>query len=125
MPIAHFPDDRISLDQINGKATFIVAKPIGCTWNGYYVEAPVDFSTDLASTPRPFRKSGKWNRAAVLHDFIYRGGLASKGGVMLRMSRAEADEMFLDAMTALGVDGRSFAMYAGVRAAFWQERRFP
>lgn len=57
------------------------------------------FITDFASTPWPFRllfkKSGWYNRAAVIHDKMYRHG---------RQRRYTCDWVMLDAMLSLIVE---------------------
>ncbi len=121
MNIATFPDDYILIGQQNGSGTFFVYEPIRCNWNGYKISVPAGTKSDLASAPRPFRKSGKWNRAAILHDYVYRGGNAKRAldNKTIRLSKADADQMFLDAMTALNVDARRFIMFAGVKCFSW------
>lgn len=62
------------------------------------VYVPAGFETDFASIPRPlwniFPPTGKYGKAAVIHDFLYR-----KSGV----PREKADKIFLEAMECLGV----------------------
>ncbi len=73
---------------------------------------PVGFVTDFASTPRllwpVLPPAGRWGKPSVLHDFLYRtNGIAT---------RAQADRVFLEAMTVLGIGWRTRSiMYAGVR----------
>ena len=93
---------------------WLVIAPL--VWDdGRRITVPAMFETDLASIPRPFRNAininGRSRRAAVLHDWLYAGQC---------LSRANADRLFLDAMTADGVGWvtRS-AMYTAVRAAGW------
>lgn len=76
---------------------------------------PRGFITDLASIPRLVRpvldQNGTSRRAAVLHDFLY---------CRQTTSRADADELFDEAMELDGV-GRveRTLMYAGVRVGGW------
>ena len=60
---------------------------------------PVGFITDFASIPRIawsiFPPTGKYGKAAVIHDFIYQRGLG--------LTQKEADGVFLDAMEELNV----------------------
>lgn len=82
---------------------------------GAHYIVPAGFVCDLASIPRRaqsvFSKIGKYNRAAVLHDYLYR-----VGGV----SRAVADGLFLTAMNELGVKWyKRWPMWAAVRVAGW------
>ncbi len=77
---------------------------------------PVGFTTDLASIPRPFRNilniNGRSRRAAVLHDWLYAGQQC--------VTRADADQLFLDAMKSDGVSwAKRWSMYAAVRVAGW------
>src|SRR5688500_13813630 len=54
---------------------------------------PAGFVTDFASIPRVmwvrYPKSGPWNKAAVLHDWLY---------VQNGVTRSEADGLFKEAM---------------------------
>jgi hypothetical protein len=85
------------------------------------VTVPAGFETDLASIPRLARgvipPSGPWQRAAVIHDWLYR----TRGGWYWsppyeRLTRAQADDVFLAAMAAAGVNWITRqAMWAAVR----------
>ena len=85
---------------------------VGARGNGgVMIMVPAEFITDFASVPRPFwpllPPTGRWGKAAVLHDYLYRTGKAS---------RVVADALFLEAMTALGMASwRRWAMYLAVR----------
>lgn len=75
------------------------------------VTVPRGFETDLASIPRflwpIFPPLGPWNKAAVLHDFLY-----SIPGC----SSFLADSLFREAMASLGVPiWRRVVMYYAVR----------
>lgn len=87
----------------------------------YYVKTskvsftiPKGFITDLASVPKivwnlypPF---GLYTGAAVAHDYIYRTA-------QMRMTRAEADLVFLEVMQQAQVrDTKAQLMYLAVRA---------
>lgn len=80
------------------------------------------FITDFASVPvffsRLVPRVGILRDAAVIHDWIYRGGENK------RFSRKQADQIFLDAMKDLGVPWwRRKLAYWGVRVgggAAWQ-----
>lgn len=72
---------------------------------------PAGFVTDFASVPRGLwnilPKVGQWNRAAVVHDYLY----ATNG-----VTRQQADDVFREALCACGVTGwRCQAMYWSVR----------
>lgn len=73
---------------------------------------PKGTKTDFASVPRGFRwlisRVGKYGKAAVLHDYLC--GLEG-------FPRKEADQIFLEAMKALGVGWfKRRTMYFGVRS---------
>lgn len=76
---------------------------------------PKGFITDLASIPIGVRelipKSGRYDRAAVIHDFLYQFN---------GCTRSEADAVLNEAMGALEVnDFRKRLIYAGVRVGGW------
>lgn len=65
----------------------------------YRIDVPAGFETDFASVPQLFWNilppTGSYGKAAVIHDFLYRTrGIAT---------RAQADAVFLEAMTFLNV----------------------
>jgi hypothetical protein len=75
------------------------------------VDVPKGFTTDFASVPKflwpIFPPTGRWGKAAVIHDYLYRTGLAS---------RAVSDAIFLEAMHVLGVSWwKRMVMYLSVR----------
>ncbi|EBC2121920.1 DUF1353 domain-containing protein [Salmonella enterica] len=75
------------------------------------IEVPAGFVTDLATVPRIFwmllPPDGKYAKAAIIHDYLYGNALRSK---------KEADLIFLDGMTVLGVPKwKSMVMYLAVR----------
>lgn len=79
------------------------------------VTVPAGFETDLASVPRlpvAYLLFGDASQeAAVIHDFLYSGGL---------VTRAQADEVFAEAMKAEGVAAwRRGPMWLAVRLAGW------
>lgn len=73
---------------------------------------PAGFVTDMASIPRAMwsvigHPADKYAPAAVLHDWLYTSHL---------VSRAQADELFREAMAVLGVGRvRRSVMWAAVR----------
>lgn len=76
---------------------------------------PAGFVSDLASVPWFFRRligqRGRFNRAALIHDWLYFTG---------RFDRETADKIFLKIMKEDGVCGwKRTAMYAAVRAGAW------
>lgn len=79
---------------------------------GSIVTVPRDFRTDFASVPRlPFAYAllgDKGKKAAVVHDYLYSGGL--------NVAREVADGVFAEALRASGYSGLTVSlMYAGVR----------
>ncbi len=73
---------------------------------------PADFKTDFASVPRVplayWLFAGVGQAAAVVHDFLYSGGITP---------RDTADAIFLEAMETCGVSAwRRLPMYWAVRA---------
>ena len=79
-----------------------------------YVRVPPGFETDFASVPRwlwpIFPPRGRWNRAAVMHDYLCR---------QADVDRFLADALFRAAMRDLGVPlWRRVAMYYAVRLAW-------
>ena len=79
------------------------------------ITVPQGFTTDFASVPRAFWRIippwGEYNRAAVVHDFLYQ---------QHRYNRKVADRIFLELMTRLGVSWwKRRAMYSAVRSFGW------
>ncbi|EKH1093474.1 DUF1353 domain-containing protein [Salmonella enterica] len=75
------------------------------------IEVPAGFITDLATVPRIFwillPPDGKYAKAAIIHDYLYDNALRTK---------YEADRIFLDGMTVLGVPKwKKMIMYWAVR----------
>jgi hypothetical protein len=82
-----------------------------------WVTVPTGFRTDFASIPRPFRNvfnpTGRYGKAAVVHDGLYNDVYISEllidegtGDVYenhYHPTRKEADGIFLEAMKVLGV----------------------
>lgn len=76
---------------------------------------PAGFLTDFASVPRFFWRlfppTGRYGKAAVLHDMLYRTGA---------VPRREADAIFFDAMRSLGVFlPTRWLMWLAVRLFGW------
>ena len=84
------------------------------------ITVPAGFDTDLASVPRLFWRifppSGVYNKAAVVHDWLY---VTRKIGPHA-VCRAEADAVLLEAMDTLGVGWwERTTMYRCVRLFGW------
>ena len=71
------------------------------------VKVPIRTESDLASIPRPFRgifpKSGKYNKAAVLHDAGYNGKLVTFDDKRIDLIKYYCDDLFYEAMIVSGV----------------------
>lgn len=79
--------------------------------NSDVIDVPAGFLTDLARVPRflwmLLPPDGKYAKAAIIHDYLYDNALRTK---------AEADRIFLDGMTVLGVPKwKRGVMYQAVR----------
>jgi hypothetical protein len=108
--LRHYPLDLVVCPDIDGRE-WTLREPFVWDKAGDRIEAPAGTRTDFASTPRClwwlYSPTGRWGRAAVLHDFMYRTGLRS---------RAEADAIFLEGMRVLGVPWhRRMVLYLAVR----------
>lgn len=74
---------------------------------GEVIRVPAGFVTDFASIPRGlwniFPPTGKYGKAAVIHDYIYvmGGRIPTSKKVYTRL---DADNIFKDAMAILGVN---------------------
>lgn len=117
----NFPDKLLTEDLTHetGKLRLMLTAPfryfVGGEASGVVLTVPAGEVVNLASTPRPLwfivPPFGRYSRAAVVHDFLYR----SKG-----FSRAIADAIFLEAMKDLGVKRwKRWAMYLAVRCFGW------
>jgi hypothetical protein len=76
------------------------------------ITVPKGFVTDFASIPRICwsligSPTGKYGKAAVIHDWLYRKGIGT---------RKRADDIFLEGMEVLNISRiRRIVMYIGVR----------
>jgi hypothetical protein len=90
--------------------------PLRYEGNREVFEVPTDAETDFASVPAPFQwlipRSGRYTKAAVLHDYLWRHGKK------LKVARADADGLFRRAMADLDVPFlRRWVMWGAVRIA--------
>jgi hypothetical protein len=81
------------------------------------ISVPIGFQTDLASIPRGlwnlFPPVGKYDRAAVVHDFLYRFPGTK--------TRAQCDSVFREALGACGVSRfTQWTLYLAVRSGGWK-----
>ena len=91
-----------------------------------FVRIEPGFVTDFASIPRPlwsiWPPTGSYGKAAVIHDALYVLPYVQRAdGAMRRIVRREADAIFNEGMTVLGVNGFTRrTLYAGIRMAGWR-----
>jgi hypothetical protein len=84
------------------------------------ITVPTGFVTDGASIPKVFwpilGPQGQWFYAAIIHDFLY----SKASNSHFKVTRWEADEIFLEAMTSLKVPWvKRVAIYQAVRMFGW------
>ena len=90
---------------------------IGKKNSGEVVYVPRGFKTDFASIPKIFWSivggpTGKYTKAAVVHDYLYVKGT---------YSRKRTDQIFYEAMAVLKVSyWKRKTMYFAVRIAAWK-----
>ena len=87
------------------------------------------FDTDYASVPRIFWSiyppDGDYRAAAVIHDWLYWNQSPIEGGhdaapLDLSITREQADTVFMEALTALGVPWlRRHVLHKAVRLGGW------
>lgn len=108
------------LEDVDG-TWFRLLQPLICTVvdEGLYIEVvvPAGFQTDLASVPRffwrVFPRSGLWNPAAIIHDYLY--SLNCKA-----ITRSGADAIFYELMRVRGVrHTQALLMWFAVRTFGW------
>jgi hypothetical protein len=109
MPFAE--NQRIVLIQTDD-ANFELVEPITYLGNTDRFEVAAGSGTDLASVPKPLQwlipRYGRYTKAAILHDYLWRSGVVSK---------RDADGIFRRAMRELGVPTvRRWMMWAAVRS---------
>jgi hypothetical protein len=93
---------------------YILTRPLKYLNGQKLITVPAGFETDLASIPRIFRPiftgHGKSRKPAALHDYLYH----------VRLDRKEADQIFYDALLAVGMNRLgAWTMYRAVRAGGW------
>lgn len=95
---------------------WLLLQPLVYTGKVDTFTVPAGFRTDFASVPHALTwlvpRTGRHNRAAVLHDYLVR--------TPSLVSRKDADGIFRRVLRELDVDPvRRWLMYAGVRVAAW------
>ena len=110
-------DPLLRFNSASGR--WVTQAPVCCVWNGVFIEVPAGFSTDLATVPFPFtaitHRYGPFNRAVIIHDYIY----AARGWIddEVRVTRKEADDLMYSLMIQDGTPRwKAWAMWAAVRA---------
>jgi len=93
---------------------------VGELGSGTVVTVPCGFITDGASVPRLFWALldpwGRWAKAAIIHDYLYLDRAVYCGSVRSSITRAEADEVFIEAMAVSRVGWLArHTMYWAVR----------
>jgi hypothetical protein len=86
------------------------------------IEVEPGFDTDYASVPRLFWSiyppDGSYRAAAVIHDWLYWNLATEPLGP--RITREQADQVFLEALTALEIPwARRHLLHKSVRAGGW------
>lgn len=111
-------DDPLNAQYAGDGRHWILTKPLH--WDdaeeGWTVEVPTGFSTDLASIPRPFwpifPRDGRYCPAAVVHDWLYWAGEVYGEPI----TRQYADHALRVAAGELGVSWPTrWAIWTGVR----------
>jgi hypothetical protein len=89
---------------------------------------PADFRSDFASIPQMFQwlipKLGKWNKAAVVHDWFYKYPRLEneRGEFITNLTRKQVDDLFYQIMKGSGVSWwKRHAIYRAVRVGGWRQ----
>jgi hypothetical protein len=82
------------------RRAWITADDVCTTYKRHKIRVPAGFETDLASVPGIFHPLintyGNYNRAAIIHDYLYmHKGVLCNGR---KLSRLDADKIFLQVM---------------------------
>lgn len=106
--------DTENIDIIQtGDTTFQLAHPVTYTGKVQSFTVPAGQDTDLASVPVGLTwlipRYGRWTKAAILHDYLWRSGVISK---------SDADGIFRRALRELGVPiHKRWVFWSAVRLA--------
>ena len=116
----------LRLEKVDNQRLWLLLEPL--TYWPLAAEAvmvPAGFLTDGASVPRllwalypPF--GGEYDRAAVVHDYLYRFAELYHGNDHGHISRGQADDLMLEMMEVDGFrpSGRR-TVWSGVRVGGW------
>lgn len=96
---------------------------------GRTITVPIGFETDGASVPRPLwwlypPFGGEYDRAAIVHDYLYRHAEKFIGDDSGHISRGEVDRLMLEMMDVdeFRLTGRR-VVYRGIRSGGWNTWR--
>lgn len=112
---------KLTVNHLDDGISWEVAKPfiyrIGSPISKELIIVSKGFITDFASIPKIFwsilHPTGKYGKAAVLHDFLYKTGI---------FSREKSDKIFLEAMGVLKVGWFVKHLIYGFVRLFGQKR---
>jgi len=119
---------RLAVDPLIDGCGWVLLEPfeyhVGTKESTEVISVPVDFETDFASVPKPlmffFPYWAKYQKAAVLHDYLYR----VKTIMGKPITRKRADDIFREAMFVQWVNHPErniiiYIEYWAVRAFAW------
>jgi hypothetical protein len=114
----------LDVEFIDGKNWLVTAPlvyEVGQLGSGRFICVPAGATTDFASVPRGlwnlFPPVGLYGKAAVLHDYLYRGGFITlPSGRRYFPTKQETDAILREAMNISGVGlVTRWTVWAGVR----------
>ena len=113
--MGQFADNPPLTPMMDGRRWTLCRSLLYATNDGDIIKVPAGFVTDLASVPRIFWNIlppfGVYDRAAVLHDWLYRNHIGA---------RSTCDWILLEAMAELGTPlWARWAIYLNVRLFGW------
>lgn len=83
------------------------------------ITVPTGFRTDLTSIPSEFRnvldQAGPWMGPAIIHDYLY----SKVSDIHFKVTRAQADSIFREAMYNIGIGWERNVIWAAVRLGGW------
>jgi hypothetical protein len=111
--VCNLPKGRVSIDR---DLTYFSPYLHRLTGDGY-VHIPTGFVCDLTSLRfLGLVSRGAWDRAAAIHDLLYKTGCHAS----TRLTKADCDAVFVEAMKALHTHPARVAIYReGVRWLAW------
>lgn len=123
------PPDLPGVWHRNGERFTLSAPLTYASHDGYIIRVPAGYPTDFASVPRVFwsifPRTGRYQYAAVIHDWLYDTHHVDRHV----MSRAWCDRIFYEAMRDTGVGARTrWTLYLAVRlggGSTWAARNTP